>query len=113
MAFLVVVVGYLTGVAAAKVAAAGVASVASAGVAVVPPATVTPVGALGVASTEKEYCAIEPGAAALEFAAESVMTPPDDTVAGVAANTAVGAAWMVTVAVTGALCTPKLSVTIN
>lgn len=42
-----------------------------------------------------------------------VIAPPSVTVAGVAVNVTVGAAWIVTVANAAALCTPRLSVTIS
>jgi hypothetical protein len=64
-------------------------------------------------STVYVYCAMLPGAAADEPLPVSVMTPPGPTVVGAAVKTAMGMLWMVTVAVTGALCCPKLSVTTN
>ena len=54
-----------------------------------------------------------PGETALDPAPESVMVPLGPTVAGVAASAAVGAAWMVTVWVTGALWVPRLSMTMS
>ncbi len=54
-------------------------------------------------STENWYELMVPGETAVDPAAESVMVPLGPTVAGVAASAAVGAAWMVTVWVTGAL----------
>jgi hypothetical protein len=71
------------------------------------------VAAPGGATTEYVYCAMVPGAVADEPLPVSVMTPPGPTVEGVAVKTATGMLWIVTVAVTGALCCPKLSVTTN
>jgi hypothetical protein len=47
----------------------------------------------------------------IEPAPERVMVPPAGIVDGVAESTAVGGAWMFTLAMAGALCTPWLSVT--
>jgi hypothetical protein len=85
------------------------------GVVVVPVGVVVvPVGVVvvpGGGTTEYVYCAMVPGAVAVEALPVSVMTPPGPTVEGVAVKTATGMPWIVTVAVTGALCCPKLSVT--
>jgi len=64
-------------------------------------------------STENWYELMVPGETAVDPAAESVIAPLGPTVAGVAASTAVGAAWMVTVWVTGALWVPRLSMTMS
>lgn len=52
-----------------------------------------------------------PGAVAAEPAPERVIAAPAATGFGVAASFALGAGWMVTVNVAGALCWPRLSVT--
>ena len=103
-------------VAAAGVAAADVVVAAGAEVAVVAAvASVAPVsGTARVGdSTENWYELMVPGETAVDPAAESVIAPLGPTVAGVAASTAVGAAWMVTVWVTGALWVPRLSMTMS
>ena len=98
------------GVAAADVVAAGAEVAVVAAV-----ASVAPVSEMGVTvgNTENWNELMVPGDTAVEPAAESVIVPLGPTVAGVAASTAVGAAWMVTVWVTGALWVPRLSMTMS
>lgn len=104
----------VAGVAAVDVAAAGTeVAVAAADVAAVARVALVSGTATVGDSTENWYELMVPGETAADPAPDSVIVPLGPTVAGVAASTAVGAAWMVTVWVTGALWVPRLSMTMS